>query len=169
MIISNITLFNKIQGMSACEVLARTLYGEARGEFWISSVDKGPFCIHEPGTRGLLAVGNVVMNRVKLQTWYGKCPKTVCLKPYQFSCWNEGDVNLRKLLEVDEETLVYRVCLFVASALLRYESQGGLDITGEADHYYSVHLKKPPYWIDFADKVCKIGNHVFYKMRHGNL
>ena len=37
------------------DIMARTIYGEARGE----------------GQRGMQAVANVIMNRVKAGSWYG--------------------------------------------------------------------------------------------------
>ena len=43
----------------AIDIMAKTLYGEARGE----------------GEEGLIAVGNVIKNRVKKKTWYGKTVK----------------------------------------------------------------------------------------------
>jgi len=58
-------------------ILARTIYGEARGE----------------GERGMQAVANVIMNRVAANSWYGDGVQGVCLKDKQFSAWNENDPN----------------------------------------------------------------------------
>ena len=58
------------------EVLARTLWGEARNQ--------GPY--------GMQAVGEVIANRVADQRW----PSTfagVCQQPKQFSCWLTSDPN----------------------------------------------------------------------------
>jgi hypothetical protein len=46
---------------------------------------------HSPKrTFALIAVGNVVINRVKAQSGYGGTIQEVCLKPFH-SCWNAGD------------------------------------------------------------------------------
>jgi len=64
------------------EYMARTLWGEARGE----------------SEEGQVAVGHVIKNRVEKKTWYGKTIKDVCLKKWQFSCWNENDPNRIRFL-----------------------------------------------------------------------
>ena len=66
-------------------VMAGTLWGEARNQ----------------GDEGMIAVGNVIMNRVKAKSWYGDHIKGVCLKAWQFSCWNDDDPNKEKILALD--------------------------------------------------------------------
>ena len=66
------------------DILARTIWGEARGE----------------GSQGMQAVANVIQNRVKQGGWWGATFAEVCKKKSQFSCWNEGDPNHAKLLAV---------------------------------------------------------------------
>ncbi len=67
-------------------ILAKTLYGEARGE----------------GLSGLEAVANTIINRVNTakakggRFWWGNDIISVCQKPYQFSCWNKKDPNRKK-------------------------------------------------------------------------
>ena len=56
------------------DTMARTMWGECRG------------C----DTEGQIGVANVINNRVNARRWYGKTHKEVCLKEWQFSCWNEG-------------------------------------------------------------------------------
>ncbi|MDY6408142.1 MAG: cell wall hydrolase [Pseudomonadota bacterium] len=79
---------------SETEILAKTLYGEARGE----------------GISGLEAVANVILNRVKHPCWWGKSIQEVCLKPMQFSCWNTDDPNRKKLMEDLSADPVFNVC-----------------------------------------------------------
>ena len=57
------------------EYMAKTVWGEARGE------DK----------EGRIAVASVILNRKNKQGWMGKTIIDVCLKKWQFSCWNEND------------------------------------------------------------------------------
>jgi spore germination cell wall hydrolase CwlJ-like protein len=61
-------------------VLARTLWGEVRGE----------------GLAGLVAVARSIRNRVDMELHNGGNPDFgegyvgVCTKPCQFSCWEQG-------------------------------------------------------------------------------
>ena len=59
----------------------RTIWGEARGE----------------GEPGMTAVAHVLLNRLKDGRW-GTALGSVCLAPYQFSCWNIGDPNRARML-----------------------------------------------------------------------
>ncbi len=121
------------------DYLARTIYGEARGE----------------GLRGMQAVANVVMNRVKAASWYGASVKDVCLKPYQFSCWNENDPNRAKILAATP------VQLAQARNIAEQAIAGTLpDITGGATHYHAKSVN--PYWAASMTKTATIGSHIFY-------
>jgi N-acetylmuramoyl-L-alanine amidase len=140
-----------IQHFNDTEIFARTLFGEARGEV------ENPFC----GEDGLVAVANVIMNRCKQQTWFGKTPRQICLKPYQFSCWNQNDVNFRIITKNNINHEVYKKCLKTAESSM----DGTLnDITKGADHYHSVLMRHRPRWTEGHLPVCQIGNHVFYKI-----
>ena len=64
------------------DVLARTIWGEARGE----------------GFAGQVAVGWAIRNRVEADLgndgkpdWWGEGYVGVCKAPWQFSCWNKND------------------------------------------------------------------------------
>ncbi|MBI1207469.1 MAG: TIGR02594 family protein [Azospirillum sp.] len=125
------------------DTMARTLWGEARGE----------------GRPGIEAVASVIMNRVRLAGWMGSTVVEVCKKPWQFSCWNMGDPNLRKLLAVRPGDQAFDLCLRVA----RVAVAGGLtDTTGGATHYYDVRIPDPN-WVIGATRTCDIGHHRFFK------
>ena len=131
------------------DVLARTLWGEARGE----------------GTLGLQAVAAVVLNRVKVakenggQYWWGSNVIQVCQKPYQFSCWNRSDPSFQKLQKVDESNLYFATSLRVA----RRAVIGVLeDPTGGATHYHADYVD--PYWAKGETPTVTIGRHIFYKL-----
>ncbi len=119
--------------MDDIEIMARTIYGEARGEY--SRVDGG--------LAALIAVGNVIVNRAHQKTWFGQSIRNVCLKPYQFSCWNENDPNRERLMAVTHETPLFAQCLDVAKAVIEQQYP---DLTKGADHYYSNDLVFPPKW-----------------------
>lgn len=86
------------------DVLARTLWGEARGQ----------------GHIGMEAVASVVLNRVKVaqghggKYWWGGNIIQVCQKPYQFSCWNRSDPNFQKLQAIDDKNLYFASALRIA-------------------------------------------------------
>ena len=124
------------------DYMARTAWGEARGE----------------GATGMQAVVNVIMNRTEKGGWYGLTPKEVCLKKWQFSCWNENDPNRAQLLVVDERNSAFATAKQLA-ALAYY---GDLpDITGGAVNYHATSIKAPS-WAEKMQKTAQIGNHIFY-------
>lgn len=66
------------------DILARTLWGEARGE----------------SLAGHIAVAWTIRNRVndgRAKSWWGEGYTGVCQKPYQFSCWNKNVTNFAYL------------------------------------------------------------------------
>ena len=129
------------------EVLARTLYGEARGE----------------ELAGIEAVASVILNRVAFakargRYWWGNDIKSVCLKPGQFSCWNAADPNRKKLLAVNPRDRAYRLCKRIAKRAV----DGVLcDATDGATHYHTHAVD--PYWARGHVPVAEIGGHLFYK------
>jgi len=129
-------------------IIARTLYGEARGEY------------AKTGIAALIAVGNVIVNRFKGNKKYGKTLTEVCLKPRQFSCWNEEDPNRSLIQQEDlEKDPLFRIACQVAKKVAL-----GVwpDLTRGCDHYHATSCK--PYWAR-ADKVrMRLGRHIFYKL-----
>ncbi|HTH15551.1 MAG TPA: cell wall hydrolase [Magnetospirillum sp.] len=126
---------------SPADILARTLWGEARGE----------------PVRGIEAVAAVVMNRVRHGGWWGDTVETVCKKPMQFSCWNPDDPNRAKLERVDDSDRVFRICVRTAWRAIA----GALDDpTNGATHYHVRGLY--PLWARGRTPTTEIGNHVFY-------
>lgn len=133
------------------DVLARTLWGEARGE----------------GTEGMQAVASVILNRVQIargrgKHWWGNDIISVCQKPYQFSCWNRSDPNFRKLQEVDKRDLNFAT----AERIARRAAHGCLqDKTKGATHYHAKQIN--PYWTRGERASAIVGNHIFYRIEKG--
>lgn len=130
------------------DVLARTVWGEARGE----------------GVPGMQAVANVVMNRVRIaqgkgRFWWGNDVVGVCQKAYQFSCWNKDDANFSKLQAADQGDLV-----FASAMRLAFRAVIGqlADLTGGATHYHAVGIM--PHWAKGQVPTATIGRHVFYRI-----
>jgi N-acetylmuramoyl-L-alanine amidase len=120
----------------AVDILARTLWGEARGELVKVGV----------GVRAYEAIAEVVINRTTRRQgdgrpwWWGGDVVSVCRKPFQFSCWNANDPNLPKLVAVGPEDHAFRVARNVAA---RFVDSGATNHTGGATHYYSVAISEP--------------------------
>lgn len=128
--------------LSSIDLMARTIYGEARGE----------------STAGQEAVANVIINRLKKQGWYGKTIHEVILKPYQFSCWLENDPNFNILLSIH---LKLDKQIEIATKAIKLEL---IDNTNGATHYHTKQIV--PDWIKNPDRMRKtveIGNHIFYR------
>lgn len=138
-----------LNNFSEKEIFARTLYGEARGE------------VFKFGDAALKGVASIIINRFKEQTWYGKTIKAVCLKKWQFSCWNESDPNLSIVLAPEIKCTVFDLCLGVADLFLK-KNTSILDVTNGANHYH--HRAIFPLWTVKKRPTCQIGNHIFYKL-----
>jgi spore germination cell wall hydrolase CwlJ-like protein len=129
------------------DVLARTIYGEARGE----------------NIAGKEAIACVIINRVKKAKennnnfWWGNSVDEVCLKPWQFSCWNKNDPNRDKILKISKKDPVFKSCYRIARrgvcGLLK-------DKTGGATHYHTKNIN--PKWSLYKVPSAQIGNHFFY-------
>jgi len=134
---------NELKNLSEPDLLARCIWGEARGEM----------------VEGKLAVAHVVLNRVKARSWYGKSISDVILKPRQFSCFDEDDPNLGQILKLSSNSPELAFCRAIAELTIRDRLTN--DPTGGATHYHTVNSK--PSWASKLVFLCRIGNHLFYK------
>lgn len=125
------------------DILARTAWGEARGE----------------GIAGMAAVMTVPLNRARSPGWWGHDIVSCCKHPYQFSCWNPSDPNLPLLLAVTEADLQFRWATFLAQA-----ATAGLlgDPTNGAVNYYA-HGTTAPDWAIGMTPCAIIGRHLFFR------
>lgn len=128
------------------DTLARTLWGEARGE----------------ALAGKEAVACVILNRVRRARqrggwWWGGSVEQVCRRPYQFSCWNQDDPNRPKLETVAPSNRAFRACLEVARRALSGELT---DPTRGATHYHTRDVLPP--WARGRQPSAAIGGHLFY-------
>ena len=132
------------QLLSEREVVACTLWGEARNQ----------------GDEGLRAVAGVIFNR--LRTRYRGCStaQSVCLDPFQFSCWLKNDPNQPRMLAVARAPdAPYRQALAIADELL---ARSLTDITRGARHYYALSMRQPPDWARGKTPCIVIGEHKFF-------
>lgn len=129
---------------SDLEILALTLWGEARGE----------------GTEGMEAVASVIVNRAKSGIkWWGQNVRQICLKPYQFSCWLKSDPNRQKLMGVTTQDPQYSIALGIAAMAI-----GGTldDASCHADSYFDRRMSIPPKWANGLWTCTEIGHQLFY-------
>jgi spore germination cell wall hydrolase CwlJ-like protein len=112
------------------------MYHEARGD----------------GMIGMLAVTNVVFNRLKTRGW----PSSICkvvYQPGQFSWTSQPALPIK-------ERQIYAKTYSLAIDILRYRRQS-FDITNGALYFHAITLRKK---IKTSDTI-RIGNHLFYKTR----
>ena len=120
------------------DVVARTVYGEARGE----------------SQEGRIAVAKVIVNRWRHS---GGSLESVCKKPKQFSCWNVDDPNYPIIKDVTYADQVFLQCLSAVAVALDLKAA---DPTKGSRHYHAPRVS--PYWAVGHTPVVEIGGHVFY-------
>jgi len=120
------------------KIIAITILAEARGE----------------KQSGMYAVGAVIAQRAfeRKQT-----PTEVCLKKWQFSCWNGKSLkSMEHLLKGSQAKYAITVAKNIKKLSREY--------VGYANHYHATWMKKLPYWAKGQKPVKTIGQHAFYKL-----
>ena len=124
------------------DVYWRTTWGEARGESW----------------EGKVAVAWVIKNRSLSGKWFGGSISEVCLKPWQFSCWNENDPNREKCEAIGLDDTMARECLAASMAAWHDLLP---DPTHGSTHYHAEGVQ--PDWSQGQEPAAVIGKHLFYR------
>ena len=129
---------------AAEDTLARTLWGEARGE---------PLA-------GIRAVAAVVLNRAMHPRvhWWGRTVIGVCRAPFQFSCWNADDPNYPRLQAATTTDRHFQACLGVAQEALA--GQLAAEQALRATHYHTKAIL--PKWARNHVPCASVGAHLFY-------
>jgi hypothetical protein len=137
------------RGMRDIEVLARTIWAEARNG-------------GEPGMRN---VAQVVLNRADNPRWWGNDVRSVCLGKHQFSCWWVKDQNYKRMLAVTTADKSFATAMRVAESAIQRRLPP--DITRGADHYYApggMAGGQPPRWADDSKLTYEGHGHRFYRL-----
>ena len=131
--------------------LALTMWGEARSH----------------GELGMRAVGHVIVNRVAVNAnmYGGNTIRGVTLRDRQFSCWNEGDPNRDRMLNIENvdpatpDGQAWKLSQAIAIQILTGNSE---DPTGGALMYHASRVT--PFWVedDRNVEVARIADHIFY-------
>jgi len=138
---------------SDTDILARTLYGEARGE----------------SLAGIQAVASVILNRqavvvarpARIKQFGGPAIGSICQALWQFSCWLPDDPNYRALHAATIVGAAFQTCTSVA----RQAVAGQLvDATGKADHYCVTRIAERTAWARGRTPTVIIGAHSFYRL-----
>jgi hypothetical protein len=127
------------------EVLAGTAWGDNRAH----------------GYQGLQSVMNVVMNRIAHPRWWGHDVLSVCLAPWQFSCWNADDPNRPQIMALTPADSEFALAFGLAKMATQWRL---LDITDGADSYFDASMRYPPEWAARAVHTCDIGSQRFYRV-----
>jgi N-acetylmuramoyl-L-alanine amidase len=134
------------------DILARTIYGEARGEFYHQSGGFTPF----------ISIANVVMNRLKAPNRFGNTISKICQKRFQFSCWNKNDPNFSVITTVCKDGNPLFEWIYHTAEQVSHGHWP--DITFGSNHYYSISMASPPKWAIGRPLQVRIGRHLFYKL-----
>lgn len=142
-------------------VASLTIHGEARG------------CNQD----GRAAIAHVILNRAKARQWWGRGVEpyvdhtvtAVCLKPWQFSCWNATDPNYKLLATLQREyrdAIQNPHCRAALKAFIDALDGYVPDQTGGATHYLTIALhnsENRPAWAKGRDDYIEIGKHRFFR------
>lgn len=129
---------------SAVEVVAITLWHEARGE----------------GYDGIVAVASVIYNRAAAMNT-PPLPEDflrVCLKKKQFSCFNNGVKPA--IIKTATDRKIWRVCVGISRQMV-----AGVFTPTHQYCYYYAHSKCKPKWAEKAKESMVVGNHTFLKLK----
>ena len=118
------------------DVVASTLILEAGGEYAEGAMES----VHE-----------VVYNRSMKRN---KSMSAVCLQAWQFSCWNENDVDTN-IAKAQNHPRWHKAMKIVDTAEMTNYTKG-------ADHYYAEYIDEP-YWAASMSQTTKVGRHIFFK------
>jgi len=134
------------------QLMALTIYGEARGE----------------SREGKIAVGSVILERVEHRKWDGETIQEVCLMPWQFSCFLPDDPNFPalKFIAEDWDTKITRSpdlqeCFNIAAMLLSGVIARTPEIAAaHATQYKTINCRAA--WASKMTKIVTVGAHEFY-------
>ena len=135
------------------ETLARSLWGEARGES-----AEGQAAVAWAMRNRVLAARAFIARQGRAHPLFGDGTLVgACRAPRQFSAWNPGDPNAAKLAKAGFEDAAYCRAFAIGAQVW-----AGLisDPTGGATHYHRHDIE--PVWAKSMKPTALIGAHMFY-------
>jgi len=137
-LLSSVTVLFGSEKYDEVEVIASTLYHEARGE----------------GIEGMNAVASVIYNRAHQPRWKKLGLAGVCLQKKQFSCHNKGFLSAKPKTVADKKA--YEYCKELANKMVNGSFKSTV---GNANHYCT--LKCNVYWKSQLKNTTIVKNHIF--------
>jgi len=126
------------------EILAKTIYTEARGESY----------------KGKLAVATIIWNRANNNTWRKLGLSGVCLQKKQFSGWNNGEPRIK--INTYLEQKAWNDSLELAKSMVDNTFRP-LAALKDSTYYYNPK-KATPSWGKKLKNIKFVGNHKFGKL-----
>lgn len=127
------------------DILARTIFGEARGE---------PY-------EGKWGVGRTIVNRWKSGKWFaGKFIADTAQMPWQYSCWNRGDPTRQRMVDAEWKEQSLRECM--KAAMDAINGPPNLWFSDNICHYHADHIRTPN-WAEGKTSAGRLGSHLFFK------
>lgn len=126
------------------DVVARTIWGEA-GEL---------------GEEAMRAVAAVILNRRAHGKWMGGTALEVCLRPYQFRCWDVSSPAIHRMRAPPPDDPALKLAREIAGKALA----SGIvpDPTKGATHYHPEWVV--PKWAEQCDILARIAGLWFYRV-----
>ncbi len=136
--VSSVAILCGAEQYNEVEVVASTIYHEARGE----------------GIVGMDAVASVIYNRAHQPRWKKLGLAGVCLQKKQFSCHNKGFLSAKPKTVADKKA--YKYCKELANKMINGSFKSTV---GNANHYCT--LKCNVYWKSQLKNTIVVKNHIF--------
>ncbi len=143
-----------LSSLTDTQVLAITLLGEARGEDILGRQMVAASVMNR------VAHAQVHQARIGAPFWWGADLRSVVLKPWQYSCWNESDPNRAKLPSLTSHPLWSEAMAIADTAV----AGRLIDRTQGADSYLNPDIVKlPPKWAVPSRMTAQHLHHQFYR------
>ena len=127
------------------DLAARTAFGEARGD-----------------PASLLGVIATILNRQRQGQW-GDTVQEVVQAPKQYSSWNPGDPNRKKMLA--KSAIAHPEFADIQEQVLSLMQGETADPTGGAEFYFNPDTAQPQWDFGKLEPTVKLGRHQFYKRK----
>lgn len=110
---------------------------------------------------GMEAVASTIWNRSETKSTLDLA--MICIQSKQFSCWNghwpdQNDINYWHE-SGQPNMMAYRRALEIAISMV----YGTFKPVHDATNYHTIKVN--PAWANSMARVCRIGDHIFYKQR----
>ena len=123
------------------DVLARTVFGEARGETLAGQIAVAFTVLH----RSRLARGFKEVHGVDHRFFGDGSIASACKAAKQYSCWNEGSPTLKTMADVTMGNASFQMAHYVATGVV---NQALSDALPNATHYYNPQgVLRIPVWV----------------------